>query len=584
MPEVPLPPNSAAPVVPSPPDIVIPAPPGVIELPPPVSDNIEPPPPTMSRNDPDLSEIPFEPNEVVAACDDMRQTSIDSFIAKCMSSYNYFAVACLKIKPKTGPVCALEFNEAQQFLDDVVELMLSMYGQVRIIIVKGRQQGLSTWVEGRGYWKAIHNPGTKVYILAHESAASKGLFNMAKRYHTNCPSELKPIVKKSNAKELIFNELGSEYEVGTANSPETGRSQTPQFFHGSEVAYWKHAKEISGGLMEGIPEEPGTEVYLESTSAGPNGYFHNMWQGACFPGDEPAASWNGYWRVFIPWFWDSGYREKVPEGFEATAEELEIMQIFEIDEAQIMWRRKKIATKGGDLSQFQREYPATAAEAFSSTLVNALMDPMIVLKAQKAHREKLFQPMGRVIMGVDVAREGDDDTTIVLRQGRVITWYKRLSNYTGDRIAGVVMTIMQQTHIDHICIDGTGGYGASVYDFLVHYGLGHKVTLINFSSAALDEERYRNRRAEMYALMRDWLRDGASIPDEQEWLVEMCAITYKHDPSGERLQLERKDEIKKRIGKSTDLSDGAALTFCMPAVTLSSANDSFDPYQKFGVV
>lgn len=88
----------------------------------------------------------------------------------------------------------------------------------------------------------------------------------------------------------------------------------------------------------------------------------------------------------------------------------------------------------------------------------------------------------------------------------------------------------------------------------------------------------------MYWLLKMWLEAGAAIPNKDEWLTEMCAITYKHDPTNDKLMLEKKSEIKKRIGKSTDITDAAALTFCMPAISMAEHTDSFDPYQKYGAV
>jgi len=252
-----------------------------------------------------------------------------------MTDFNYFSEACLKIKTKTKGLQPLIFNKAQSYLNAVVDLMLQKHGKVRIVIVKARQQGLSTWIEGRGYWKAIHEPDTKVFILAHEAEATKNLFNMAKRYHDHCPPELRPILKRSNAKELDMHEIRSEYAVGTAKTGDTGRSQTMQFFHGSEVAFWTAAKDIAGGLMQGVPEEDGTEMYLESTAFGAGGYFHSQWQNACYPADDPPASWNGYWRVFIPWFWDDTYRQTAPSNFELTDDERDVALLHTLDNDQM---------------------------------------------------------------------------------------------------------------------------------------------------------------------------------------------------------------------------------------------------------
>ena len=261
------------------------------------------------------------------------QNEIDTFAVRCMNDFEYFSNTCLKIKPKVGGLQPFIFNKAQAYLDKVVNDMIAKYGKVRVIIVKGRQQGLSTWVEARGYWKVCHEPGTKAFILTHEGEATKNLFNMAKRYHDNAPVDIRPIMQKSNQTELVFNEMECEYAIGTAKTGDSGRSQTIQFFHGSEVAYWRAAKEIASGCMEGIPEEPGTESYLESTAAGFGGFFHSMWQNGIFPGEVPHNKWNGYVKVFVPWIWQPEYRREILEGesFERTEEEEKIVRLHGLD-------------------------------------------------------------------------------------------------------------------------------------------------------------------------------------------------------------------------------------------------------------
>ncbi len=583
--------NSA--VIPPPPP---PAVPGTVVVP--VAPNtiamVIPPPPPSGSEVCEASALLIEAADVPVAelmeeeTDEGRteryKVEIDTFVAKCLNNYEYFAESCLKIKTKTKGIQPLIFNVAQQYLNAIAQQMIDKYGMVRIVIVKGRQQGLSTWVEGRGYWKTSQHEGVKAYILAHEGEATKNLFNMAKRYHDNCPAEMKPLTKKSNAKELLFHELDSEYAVGTAKTGDTGRSQTIQFFHGSEVAYWAAAEEISSGAMEGIPEEPDTEVYMESTAAGPGNYFHGLWQNGCYAEDEPHAHWNGYWRVFIPWYWEPSYRRKPPETFDLTEEESTIIRLHKLDLEQMAWRRHKISNMKGDVSRFQRDYPMTAAEAFNSSLSNVLIKPEVALTAMQAGRDEVYAPIGKAVLGVDVAREGDDDTTLVLRQGRTIVWYTRLSKKTTLEVAGAVVTATKTFHVDHICIDSTGGYGAGVFDVLVGWGYGQKVTPVNFAERAIDDDRYKNRRTEMYWLLKEWLERGAGIPNRDEWLTELCAITYKHEPTTDKLMLERKDEIRKRIGKSTDITDGAALTFCMPSIIMSDSSESFDPFREYGVV
>src|SRR3546814_17839588 len=103
-----------------------------------------------------------------------------------------------------------------------------------------------------------------------------------------------------NAKELTFGLLDSGYQVGTAKAAGVGRSDTIQFFHGSEVAHWANAEEHAAGALQAVPRAAGTEVILESTANGVGGLFYNLWQAA-------VRGEGDYQAIFIPWFRHGDY-------------------------------------------------------------------------------------------------------------------------------------------------------------------------------------------------------------------------------------------------------------------------------------
>lgn len=509
---------------------------------------------------------------------------IDAFVSRCMGSFPYFARSCLKIKTKTEGIKPLIFNRAQQYLQEVADWMTEKYGKVRIIIVKARQQGLSTWVEGRGYWKAIHNEGTKVYILTHEGDATKNLFAMAKRYHDYCPPDIKPFTKRSNTREMIFSDLESEYAVGTAKTGDTGRSQTMQFFHGSEAAYWPDAQAIADGLLQGLPDEPGTEAYLESTVKGVGDYFHNTWMSAVYPDETPGEAWNGYVRVFIPWFWEEKYRETPPLDFVVTKEEIELVKNYKLQPDQVYWRRKKIIALEGDMSRFNREYPASPEDAFNASAFNVLIKSESVVKARHNGKIGMYMPTGSRVLGIDVAREGDDDTAFAVRQGRVCEKVARFPDLKTNEVASKAVIWMRDERIDYISIDMTGGYGAGVYDLLVMWGLGAKLVGVNFASKAIDEVKYKNKRTEMWVTMRDWLNFGAQVPDSAALQTDLCSIQYEHNTVKDQLELEPKKKAKSRLGKSPDIAEALGLTFYRPSFMMeqgAGVGDSVDPFDFF---
>ena len=102
-----------------------------------------------------------------------------------------YAERCLSIRTKQGAIRPLVFNQAQQHIHARLEVQRAAIGKVRALILKGRQQGCSTYVGGRFYHRATHEHGIRVFILTHEDAATQNLFEMVERFHAHCPPEQK---------------------------------------------------------------------------------------------------------------------------------------------------------------------------------------------------------------------------------------------------------------------------------------------------------------------------------------------------------------------------------------------------------
>ena len=195
------------------------------------------------------------------------------------------------------------FNEAQKKITEQLDKQLKETGRVRAIVLKARQQGISTYCAARVFWKTYFTGNSRSVVMAHDSATSDALFDMSKNIIGNMPDEFAPVFKKSNAKEIQFDHNDAKYRLYTAGSPEAGRGTTPTIAHLSEVAFWQHDEKILAGLFQGISQAEGTEVILESTANGASGEFFRIWQGA-------VAGENEYIPVFIPWFVTSEYRQR----------------------------------------------------------------------------------------------------------------------------------------------------------------------------------------------------------------------------------------------------------------------------------
>lgn len=166
-----------------------------------------------------------------------------------------------------------------------------------------------------------------------------------------------------------------------------------------------------------------------------------------------------------------------------------------------------------------------------------------------------------LILGVDVARFGDDKTALCLRSGREVLFLKSYAKLDVVAVAHLVAHTITEYHPHRVCID-IGGLGAGVYDVLVADGFRDIIVPVNFGERAENAERFVNRRAEMWCRLKDWLSSplAVKLPCIQGLAEDLTAPQVLFDSLG-RCQLEAKADIKKRIGHSTDLGDALALTF-----------------------
>jgi len=173
-----------------------------------------------------------------------------------------------------------------------------------------------------------------------------------------------------------------------------------------------------------------------------------------------------------------------------------------------------------------------------------------------------------LVMGVDVARFGDDRSVIVLRRGRdARSWpVEKLAKVDTMTLASKVAERAALESVRAVFVD-EGGYGAGVVDRLRQLGVPF-VFGVNFAGrpeswgAAGAKPRYANKRAEIWGNMREWLEEGA-IPDDPELAADLTGIEYGYDARGAIL-LEKKEDMKKRGLASPDLGDALALTFALP--------------------
>lgn len=200
-------------------------------------------------------------------------------------------------------------------------------------------------------------------------------------------------------------------------------------------------------------------------------------------------------------------------------------------------------------------------------------------------REMESHPHDPLILGVDVARYGANETVLFFRKGRDARSIPpiRLRNQSTVQVAARILEAYQQYHVDAIFIDG-GGVGGGVVDnvralrlFCYDVQFGSRPDYVGFASGT-DGEKYANKRAEMWGAMREWLKGGA-IQAEPDLRRQLIAPLYTFNLKNE-IQLERKEDMMKRGADSPDIADALALTFALPVAKHANAGHEFAQHDK----
>lgn len=235
-------------------------------------------------------------------------------------------------------------------------------------------------------------------------------------------------------------------------------------------------------------------------------------------------------------------------------------------------------------NQFRQEFLCD----FSASADNILITIDIVtdaIKRVKREEDILGAPK---VLGIDVARFGGDKSVIFPRQGLMAFKPMVYSGIDNMTFVGIIAQKIQEWKPDAVFIDS--GRGEGVIDRLRQ--LSYDVTEVNFGGKAVKSGYYFNKRTEMWDELRLWLQAGGAIPNDIDLKTDLVVPQYKFDAQN-RMHLESKDDIKKRLGKSPDLADALALTFAYPVASKSElsrfningrsncfANANFNPFKK----
>lgn len=498
--------------------------------------------------------------------------------------YQYTA-ELLKLVNKDAQLVSFSLNRAQQYIHKCIETQRKQKGFVRVIVLKGRQQGSSKYFNARFLRNCSLFENQSAYIMAHDSATTASLFEDCKKLYNSLPMlpVIKPKLKANNARILEFNEINSKITVGTAGSAEVGRGTTINKFHGSEVAFWPNGDNILAGVLQAVPLTPGTEVCLESTANGMGNKFYSM----CMDAIEGKGVFQ---LIFIPWWWTAEYYLE-DFSFIPTDEEIKYFDNYmsdffdgNLDEACpfLNWRRNKIVELGE--KKFKQEYPATPMEAFQMSGSNLFSIDAVKAAMKCDFKESRECPL---VIGVDAAERGGDRTAICLRRGRqverILTW----DDMDEMRLAGIIGQLINKEKPIKVFVDKA--YGNGCIARLHELGYGNIVKAVHFGSASSDTA-YLNKRAEMHYMAKKWLEDGllegggkkstVSIPESEELLRDLMAIPEVDPSSNGRLKIIDKRDIRKELKLSPDLLDSFILTFAEPVVYHNRRGSGYSQHVK----
>ena len=302
--------------------------------------------------------------------------------------------SCLKIRTKTGTVIPFRMNAAQRKLYRIARAQREKGRGVRVIILKARQLGFSTLTEALIFHACATRANCNALIVTHRDDATSNLFRMSKLFLDELPQEVRPMIKNSNAQEIIFENptrsakekaerpgLRSRIRCATAGGAGIGRSDTLQCVHISEYAFWPEGSggkdETLLGILQAVPSTPQSMVVIESTA---NGWedFKEMW-------DKAVAGENDFEPVFFAWFENPEYSMEPVPGAEWTPDEEDLRKRYGLTDGQLQWRRWCIANNcGGSLNKFHQEYPSNPDEAFLHSGTGVFDNEQVALRKEMA--------------------------------------------------------------------------------------------------------------------------------------------------------------------------------------------------------
>lgn len=348
------------------------------------------------------------------------------------------------IRAKSGVVHRFILNSEQRDLEALICRMERARMPVRVLVLKSRQIGISTYFQAVLFEQSVRRPNSRAMVVAHDDPTAAAVLGMADLMKRDLPyptaGESWVFDMRHDAKgKLVWREpLSAQMTVQSAKKKNPGIGITLTILHTSETAKWEEAEFKIKEMFRALPDTPGTFGFMESTAQGDSGYFHRMFWRSWEEVLQPLAARRSGWSArFYPWYMHEEYRwtKTFGTGREVSQEQERAVRATLTQEEewllkttylrrwnedskwvldkgkwrrenvghvkvsidQLLWRREKIAGEcNGDpmnpstWDAFYEDYPARPEQAFLSS-GRPVFDPYGLRDALREVEEPLFR-------------------------------------------------------------------------------------------------------------------------------------------------------------------------------------------------
>lgn len=490
----------------------------------------------------------------------------------------------IKIRDKRGRIISLILNKPQLKYYNVIKKLHEENKPIRIIILKSRQMGFSTETEAIITKNTTTHHNYRAGIIAHKETSTTNIFEMSKLMINYLPDAIRPEQRKSNAKELVFNNdegtgLDSKIKCMTAGGKGIGRSDTFTALHLSELAFWEGDKKATmTGLLQAVPNTPESMIIIESTANGYE-YFKEMW-------DSAVAGENDFYPLFVGWNELDEYSMPYT-GFTLTQDEIDLKEKYHLTLEQLTWRRWCIKNNcSNDINQFKQEYPICPEEAFLSTghcyfdkqniinRINTAPEPLVRGKftcyydgirirnqkflEQEEGEIKIYEyPENRVpyVIGGDTAGDGSDFFTAHV-----------INNITGKQVAVLKQQYNEIEYVKQVYCLGMF-YNCALIGLENNFSTypTQKLMELNYPNQYVrkKEDQYNNKYEKSFGFKTTTITRPYILGQLQEIVLDSIDVIQDKETLREMLTfiVNEKGKAEAETGYHDDLTMGLAISY-----------------------